>query len=70
MLFSDDGVSGGLADPMGIAESIIETRMEIVTEWKQLMLNAQHDHSEIRKGLLTKQMEAWGSSESALEGFQ
>ena len=62
-----------LADPFGLAEQIIETRNDIVTEWKEAMQQVPADHQDgIRRILLNKQMAAWGSSPSSTggEGFQ
>ncbi len=59
---TSDGV-GGIADPMGMAERLIEIRSEIVAEWKAIMADVPQDHGRsIRKALLEKQMAAWGSS--------
>lgn len=70
VVYTDDG-KVGLADPMGLAEAIISKRREVVDEWKVLMSNVPQDHADgIRKNLLTKQMEAWGSGPSLGEGFQ
>jgi hypothetical protein len=58
-----------LADPFGLAEQIIETREDIVKEWKRAMSEVPSMHHEgIRKDLLTKQMAAWGSSTTSLGG--
>jgi hypothetical protein len=52
----------GLADPRGLAEQIIETRSEIVVEWKALMQQVPQDHAQgIRKVLLSKQMASWST---------
>lgn len=70
VIYTDDG-KAGLADPMGMAEAIISKRREVVDEWKVLMANVPKDHADgIRRNLLTKQMEAWGSGPSLGEGFQ
>jgi hypothetical protein len=61
----------GLADPMGLAEAIISKRRDVVDEWKVLMANVPKDHADgIRKNLLDKQMESWGSGPSLGQGFQ
>ena len=61
LIYSDKD-KASLADPMGIAERIIEIRKEVVAEWKQLMKQVPQDHSSgIRKVLLDKQMAAWNS---------
>lgn len=60
-------------DPFGLAEQIILTRSIVVQEWKDRMSDVPNDHAEIRKLLLEKQMDAWGSSKSSSsssEGFQ
>ncbi|KAG7373433.1 hypothetical protein IV203_034157 [Nitzschia inconspicua] len=58
-----------LADPFGLAEQIIATRDEIVSEWKEAMRQVPADHQDgIQRILLNKQMEAWGSSPSGLGG--
>ena len=54
----------GLADPMGLAEKIIQKRNEVIDEWKILLAEVPKDHAEIRKVVLAKQMEAWGSKVS------
>ncbi|KAL3924072.1 MAG: hypothetical protein SGILL_001276, partial [Bacillariaceae sp.] len=72
VIHQDDGKMA-LADPFGLAEQIIETRNEIVVEWKDAMAQVPADHQDgIRKILLNKQMAAWGSSPSATggDGFQ
>ncbi|CAJ1937332.1 unnamed protein product [Cylindrotheca closterium] len=67
---TDDG-KVGLADPMGLAEAIISKRREVVDEWKVVMTNVPTDHADgIRKNLLNKQMESWGSGPSLGQGFQ
>jgi hypothetical protein len=54
-----------LADPFGLAEQIISTRDDIVSEWKEAMRQVPIDHQNgIRRILLNKQMAAWGSSPS------
>jgi hypothetical protein len=61
VVYGDNG-KVGLADPMSLAEQIIETRSEIVEEWKEMMRSVPQDHADgIRWVLLNKQMEAWGS---------
>lgn len=70
VIYTDDG-KAGLADPMGLAEEIIQKRREIVVEWKELMANVPQDHADgIRRILLNKQMESWGSGTPLGEGFQ
>jgi hypothetical protein len=66
VVMGDDG-KAGLADPLGLAEHIIETRSDIAKEWKEVMENIQADHAEIRKVILSKQMDAW-SSPTSTEG--
>lgn len=62
LIYTEDN-KAGLADPMGLAEQIIELRSSIVEEWIELMKRVPQDHTErIRKELLEKQMAAWGSS--------
>ena len=52
-----------IADPMGIAEQIILLRSDVVAEWREVMLDVPAAHQAgIRKVLLEKQMESWGSS--------
>lgn len=61
----------GLADPLGLAEKIIEIRKDVVEEWKVLMKCVPEDHTGLRKVLLAKQMEAWGSKDGLFsEGFE
>ena len=63
---SKSGGKPALADPMWIAEQIIRNRTSICAEWKALMQRVPEDHQGgIRKVLLEKQMEAWGSSPTA-----
>ena len=70
VIYTDDG-KVGLADPMGLAEEIITKRKEIVEEWKKLMISVPQDHEDgIRRIILEKQMESWGSSGSPLGGFE
>jgi hypothetical protein len=58
-----------LADPFGLAEQVITTRDEIVSEWKEAMQQVPTDHQDgIRRILLNKQMAAWGSSSTGLGG--
>lgn len=65
---ASDGIAG-LADPMGLAESIIEIRSTIVKEWKAIMQDVPQTHgSGIRKALLEKQMAAWGSRTPSMGG--
>jgi hypothetical protein len=69
-----DGGKAGLADPMGLVEEIIEMRREVMDEWKTIMKQVPEDHDVgIRRIILEKQMEAWGSGGTSLggtEGFQ
>jgi hypothetical protein len=70
VIYTDDG-KAGFADPMKLAEEIIQKRREIVVEWKELMANVPRDHADgIRRILLNKQMESWGSGTPLGEGFQ
>ncbi|CAJ1953991.1 unnamed protein product [Cylindrotheca closterium] len=70
VVYTDNG-KAGLADPMGLAEAIISKRREVVDEWKVLMTNVPTDHADgIRKNLLNKQMESWGSGPPLGQGFQ
>jgi hypothetical protein len=62
LIQQDDG-KVALADPFGLAEQIIETRNDIVLEWKAAMKQVPADHQDgIRRLILNKQMAAWGSS--------
>jgi len=55
-----------IADPVGIAEQLIQTRTKVVDEWQQMMrFHLSTDHAELRKKLLDKQMLSWGSSPSS-----
>jgi len=56
-----DGDVLGLADPIGLAEQIINIRSLIVEEWKSLMEQVPSDHSEIRRRLLEKQTGDWSN---------
>eukprot|EP00538_Stauroneis_constricta_P004783 CAMPEP_0119567234 /NCGR_PEP_ID=MMETSP1352-20130426/35344_1 /TAXON_ID=265584 /ORGANISM="Stauroneis constricta, Strain CCMP1120" /LENGTH=442 /DNA_ID=CAMNT_0007616467 /DNA_START=291 /DNA_END=1619 /DNA_ORIENTATION=- len=65
VIYDDERKTGGLADPLGLAEQIIEERRDVVNEWKAIMANIPQDHTEtIRKELLDKQMMAWSSPSS------
>jgi hypothetical protein len=46
----------GLIDPLRIAEDIIRTRSEVTSEWKDIIANVPHEHMELRRLLLAKQM--------------
>jgi hypothetical protein len=60
-----------LADPMGLAERIIEGRREVVAEWKETMKQVPDEHaSGIRIVLLGKQTTAWNSEPSTTGGFE
>jgi hypothetical protein len=51
-----------LVDPLRIAEEIIAFRNVLCEDWKKIMENVPLDHSSsIRKILLNKQLEKWGS---------
>jgi len=52
-----DGKKVTIVDPIGIAEKVILTRTDVAHEWKQLMLNVQLDHMDLRRTLLTRQIE-------------
>lgn len=76
VITKEDGTAG-LADPMALAERIIQKRNEIVQEWKAIMARVPQDHIDgIRRLIMNKQLEAWGSSpfsgtdESSQEGFE
>mmetsp|Transcript_65432 Transcript_65432/g.77454 ORF Transcript_65432/g.77454 Transcript_65432/m.77454 type:complete len:400 (+) Transcript_65432:152-1351(+) len=60
----------GLADPLGLAESIISIRNDVVHEWKHIMTNVPQDHTELRKVLFDKQMQSWGQKDTYADGFQ
>jgi hypothetical protein len=61
-LFKASNGAASLTDPMGLAENIIAMRSEVVGEWKAIMEDVPQAHGAgIRKALLEKQMEAWGS---------
>jgi hypothetical protein len=53
-----------LMDPMKVAEDILRMRTEVAKDWKEIVRNVPADHTELRKLLLTKQMEKWGQRES------
>lgn len=46
----------GLIDPLRIAEDIIRKRGEVGREWKEIMGNTPHEHMELRRELLARQM--------------
>jgi hypothetical protein len=54
-----------LMDPMKIAEDILRMRTEVARDWKEIMKDVPADHTELRKLLLTKQMESWGQRENS-----
>lgn len=50
----------GFIDPLKIAEDIISVREDVAIEWKELMENAELDHTGIRADVFRVQMEKWG----------
>jgi hypothetical protein len=46
-----------LIDPLRITEDIIRKRSLVTDEWKDIMANVGRDHTELRKALLTRQMD-------------
>lgn len=48
-----------LIDPHFIANDIIKMRSEVLIIWKEDMLRVPHDHIELRKVILSKQMGGW-----------
>lgn len=46
----------GLVDPLRMAEDIIRRRSEVGREWQETIANVQHEHMELRKELLARQM--------------
>ena len=56
-----------LIDPHSIASEIIETRSEVLLDWKQEMLNVPNEHINLKKMLLTRQMVGWANEGVASE---
>ena len=70
VIYTDDGKMG-LADPLGLAEQIIQTRSIVLDEWQELMRQVPDDHSALRRLILDKQMAASGYKPFGSEsGFQ
>lgn len=59
----------GLADPLGLAEQIIEIRHYVCNEWKETMMQVPEAHTEIRKALFEQQVGSKGEMGSS-EGFE
>ena len=57
-----------LVDPLSTATDIIESRSDVLLEWKEIMTNVPNDHLELRKVLLTKQM-GWESEETSSQSI-
>jgi len=56
VMYTKDG-GMGLIDPHGIAEKIIFTRGEVISDWKKIVSKTPEDHMNLRKALLDRQME-------------
>ena len=70
VIYTDDGKMG-LADPLGLAEQIIQTRSIVLDEWQDLMRQVPNDHAELRRLILNQQMAASGYKPFGSEsGFQ
>ena len=50
-----------LIDPHSIACDIVETRSDVLLDWKQEMMNVPNDHIQLKKMLLTRQMGGWAN---------
>lgn len=46
----------GLVDPLRVAEDIIRQRGEVGREWQEMIANVPHEHMELRRLLLARQM--------------
>lgn len=68
VLTAQDG-KPALADPLLLAEEIIRTRSIVAQEWKALMKHVPEDHTDIRKLILSKQVEKWSSGQP-MGGFE
>ena len=70
VIYTDDGKMG-LADPLGLAEQIIQTRSIVLEEWQQTMRQTPDDHAALRILILDQQMAASGYKPLGSEsGFQ
>jgi hypothetical protein len=56
-LFKKEANVVALIDPLRITEDIIRKRSLVTDEWKDIMANVGRDHMELRKALLTRQMD-------------
>ncbi len=51
-----------LIDPHSIACDVIETRSKVLVDWKEEMMNVPKDHIDLKKVILSRQMESgWGN---------
>lgn len=61
------GGTADLMDPLRIAEDIIRMRTNVGLDFKDAVTNVPHDHMELRKVLLSKQMQRWGNTPEPVE---
>jgi len=52
----------GFIDPLAIAEDIISVREEVALEWKEVMIEVELDHADIRTEIFRLQMAKWGQT--------
>merc|ERR1719232_597481 len=55
--FEKKGKQVSIVDPIGLAEQIILTRSDVAYEWKDKMMKIPLDHIDLRRTLLTRQIE-------------
>lgn len=61
---ADDGRYMELIDPMKIAADIIDTRNEVLEDWKEIVGKVPDDHIGLRKCLLTAQSMTWNQGDA------
>jgi len=60
------GKKVSIVDPIGIAEQIILIRSDVANEWKNEMDNVNNDHMNLKRTLLTRQIEEVGLMDDAV----
>ena len=46
----------GLVDPLRIAEDVIQTRAEVIKDWREILVNIPQEHTALRMAALDRQM--------------
>jgi hypothetical protein len=64
------GGKADLIDPLRIAEDIIRMRTKVGLDFKNVVAHVPHDHTELRKLLLSKQMARWGNTPGSVEATE